>query len=152
MSFIPDRGHLGPRASALLDGQLPEGEAERAWAHVQDCHSCRDMVEREGWIKRRLAGLSHESAGAPDTLKGTLLNSSPESLPQCYLGFDDHPRRGITVAAIGGGAVGAAVMGVLALGAAPASAPTTDRPLPSLSITNSGPTVVVDHTRRKALP
>jgi hypothetical protein len=34
-------------------------------------------------------------------------------------------------------------MGVLALGAAPASAPTIDRPLPVVSVSNSGTTVVV---------
>ena len=26
--------HLGARISALLDGQLPPEESERAWAHV----------------------------------------------------------------------------------------------------------------------
>ena len=49
--------HLGTRVSALLDGQLPAAEAERAWAHVHACHVCRDLVEREGSIKTRLAGL-----------------------------------------------------------------------------------------------
>ena len=51
-------GHLGSRVSALLDGQLSPAEAERAWAHVHACHACRDLVEREGWVKTRLAGLS----------------------------------------------------------------------------------------------
>jgi len=152
VSLLPGGGHLGPRASALLDGQLPEDEAERAWAHVHTCHACRDLVEREGWIKRRLAGLTYDAAGAPERLKGSLMNPSAHETAQCVLGFDDHPRRSIAVAAIGGGAVGAAVMGVLALGAAPASAPTTDRPMPSLSVTSSGSTVVVDNARRKSLP
>ena len=43
-------GHLGTRVSALLDGQLSAEETERAWAHVHQCHLCRDLVEREGWI------------------------------------------------------------------------------------------------------
>ena len=47
-------GHLGSRVSALLDGQLPPDEAERAWGHVHSCHACRDLVEREGWVKTRL--------------------------------------------------------------------------------------------------
>jgi hypothetical protein len=39
-------------------------------------------------------------------------------------------RRNVGIAAIGGGAVGAAVMGVLALGAAPADAPAPERRVP----------------------
>jgi anti-sigma factor RsiW len=68
-------GHLGSRASALLDGQLSPEETERAWEHVQACHACRDLVEREGWVKTRLAGLSFDVA-APSTpvgLKGLLV-------------------------------------------------------------------------------
>ena len=65
-------GHLGDRVSALLDGQLPPTEEERAWAHVHSCHLCRDLVEREGWVKTRLAGLSFDAA-APDHLRGSLL-------------------------------------------------------------------------------
>ena len=66
-------GHLGPRVSALLDGQLSAEETERAWAHVHACHACRDLVEREGWVKTRLAGLSSAAGGAPAHLKGSLL-------------------------------------------------------------------------------
>ncbi len=71
-------GHLGARVSALLDGQLPQAEADEAWAHVYACHACRDLVEREGWVKTRLAGLSCGGVGAasPD-LKGSLLNLPP---------------------------------------------------------------------------
>ena len=57
--------HLGTRISALLDGQLPPEEAERAWEHVHTCHFCRDAVEREGWVKTRLAGLSYDAGGRP---------------------------------------------------------------------------------------
>ena len=66
-------GHLGDRVSALLDGQLSPAEEERAWAHVHACHQCRDLVEREGWVKTRLAGLSFDAACAPSSLKGSLL-------------------------------------------------------------------------------
>lgn len=143
-------GHLGNRVSALLDGQLPADEAERAWAHVHQCHTCRDQVEREGWIKRRLAGLSYDAgASAPDRLKGSLLDASDLTPGDCFLAVDHH-RRNVTLAAFGGGAVGAAVMGVLALGAAPASAPTTDRPLPVVSVSNSGTTLVVHRERQPA--
>jgi predicted anti-sigma-YlaC factor YlaD len=144
-------GHLGNRVSALLDGQLPDAEAERAWEHVQECHACRDRVEREGWVKRRLAGLSYDAqATAPDRLKGSLLDASELTPGEWLLGVDHH-RRNVALAAVGGGAIGAAVMGVLALGAAPASAPTTERPLPVVSMTGSGTTVVV-HRERPSAP
>jgi hypothetical protein len=53
-------------------------------------------------------------------------------------------RVGLGVAAIGGGAVGAAVMGVLALGAAPADAPAIERraPVTQLVTPSSQPVVV----------
>jgi anti-sigma factor RsiW len=131
-------GHLGTRVSALLDGQLSAEETERAWAHVHTCHACRDLVEREGWIKTSLAGLSFGSTSAPDGLKGSLLGALPMS-PNggSYLVEDrEHRRRQIGLVALGGGAVGAAVMGVLALGVAPADGPVNDRRAPA-SITHT---------------
>jgi len=138
-------GHLGSRVSALLDGHLDPAETERVWAHVHDCHACRDLVEREGWVKRRLArlgGSAGSAGGAPDHLKGSLLGGpeigAPSALahPWEELGWPAPARRsrrglvGAGVAAVGGGAVGAAVVGVLALGASPASAPTMDQRTP----------------------
>lgn len=121
--------HLGPRVSALLDGQLSPEEAERAWEHVHACHRCRDQVEREGWVKTRLATSSLEPGPAPEALKGALLAG----------GFAQPPgsrgRRAVGMAVIGGGAAGAAVMGVLALGAAPADVPNVERRLPSSQVT-----------------
>jgi len=118
-------GHLGPRVSALLDGQLEPAEAERAWAHVHACHFCRDLVEREGWIKTRLAGLSLERDAPPDSLKGSLAHGS-------FLGASAsaHPvhRSRSSVAFLGGTALGAAVAGVLALGVAQTGAPAERRP------------------------
>lgn len=120
-------GHLGARVSALLDGQLDPVEEERAWDHVQGCHQCRDAVEREGWVKTRLAGLA--GCGAPEGLRGSL------RAPVASLGAGPAPyapgrgRGGVAV--LGGGAVGAAVVGVLALGLAPADLPVSDRTSPS---------------------
>lgn len=141
-------GHLGARASALLDGQLSPEETERAWTHVHQCHLCRDLVEREGWVKTRLAGLSHGGDCAPAGLKGSLLGApdcAPTGLPpgDFFLAMatqhgPDRPRRALGLAAIGGGAVGAAVMGVLVLGTAPADAPTIDRRAPVTSVSNNG--------------
>jgi hypothetical protein len=150
-------GHLGVRVSALLDGQLAADEEERAWTHVHACHQCRDLVEREGWVKTRLAGLSFDGAQAPSHLKGSLLSSvSPGlGLPpgEAYLvtaSHDPRPRR-MGLIALGGGAAGAAVMGVLALGAAPADAPTLDRRAPATSIPNQTPAGLTGHQRRPVL-
>jgi hypothetical protein len=121
-------GHLGARVSALLDGQLSPADEERAWDHVHSCHQCRDAVEREGWVKTRLATMQLAGACAPSHLKGSLLVRGIVDWPD----LPDHPaltdagaarRRHLGMTGIGGGAVGAAVMGVLALGASPANAP-----------------------------
>ena len=143
-------GHLGTRASALLDGQLPPAEAERMWAHVHGCHLCRDLVEREGWVKTRLSGLgAPERTQAPAHLKGALLGACagpagsapqtryPSTLPTAF-GATARPKRVGAIAAGVGGAAGMAVMGVLALGAAPADAPTVDRRAPVANLTPSG--------------
>jgi hypothetical protein len=130
-------GHLGNTVSALLDDQLSPIEAERAWAHVHQCHECRDRVEREGWVKRRLS--CAPTQGVSDSLKGALM--APGDL---YL-HDYHEartRRTAAIAALGGGAVGAAVMGVLALGTAPAAAPTI-RPVPVTSVSSVGQPITI---------
>jgi hypothetical protein len=142
-------GHLGNRVSALLDGQLPAPEEDRAWEHVHSCHFCRDLVEREGWVKTRLAGLSFGATSAPDRLKDALMGAESGMPPgDVLLAMGAKPRRGSLVA-IGGGAAGAAVLGVLALGAAPANAPIERAPITNLptawahptpsSLTPSGP-------------
>lgn len=122
-------GHLGSRVSALLDGQLPPEETERAWAHVHQCHACRDLVEREGWVKTRLAGLSFGTTETPGHLKGSLLG--PPVHPSDLGAFPHRPRRNVGLVALGGGAVGAAVVGVLALGVASADGPVDRRPPPT---------------------
>lgn len=127
-------GHLGPRISALLDGQLSAADEERAWDHVHGCHQCRDQVEHEGWVKTKLVGLSFGQARASADLKGSLLVSgwgghTVDTPPDELFELAGRPRRHGSLTALGGGAVGAAVMGVLALGAAsPANAPTTISP------------------------
>ncbi len=124
-------GHLGNRVSALLDGQLSPDEAERAWSHVHLCHFCRDAVEREGWVKTRLAGLATGPHGASDHLKGSLLGGAP--LPAGPVDHD-RPRRAAMVL-LGGSAAGVAVLGVVALGLGGASAPAPTREAP---VTNLG--------------
>ena len=119
-------GHLGTRVSALLDGQLSPADEERAWEHVHSCHQCRDAVEHEGWVKTRLATMQLAGAPAPSHLKGSLLVGAIvgwSELPEHADLVAESRRRHLGLTGIGGGAVGAAVMGVLALGASPANAP-----------------------------
>lgn len=108
--------HLGAGVSALLDGQLSAEATERAWDHVSGCGVCSEAVQREAWIKQRMAGLSALTA-APAALKGDLLR------PEHCVRRREH-RRALSLAAVGGGAVGAAMMGFIALSPAPAAAPT----------------------------
>lgn len=123
-------GHLtGARVTALVDGQVSAGEAEQAWTHVYACHRCRDRVEREGWVKARLAGLSGEAGPTPDRLRGTLhrlppgerLSADPDLGGRELAPIAAGHRRAVVL--VGGGAAGAAMLGVLALGMAPVSAP-----------------------------
>jgi hypothetical protein len=149
--------HLGARTSALLDGQLEAAEEERAWAHVHECCSCRRSVEREGWLKRRLAGLSVDpGVSAPADLKGSLrggaLAASMWPTDDLDETFSDPRtmRRTLVMVAAGGGAVGAAVFGMFAFAAAPADAP-VPRNLPVTSVTQipgSPGAPVIAHVRR----
>ena len=124
-------GHLGARVSALLDGQLSQAEADEAWAHVYACHACRDLVEREGWVKTRLAGLSGGVGPASPDLKGSLLNLTPGERFLVDTPRSGGIRRGVGMAVLGGGALGAAMVGVLALGFSPGTAPANDRRPPA---------------------
>lgn len=129
-------GHLGAAVSALVDGQLDEESAERAWAHVAGCASCRRLVEREGWVKRRLAemaGADPRTPQPPSGLLGSLYDLEPE--PAADAGLHPaaqaswaaverleqrhRPRRRAGLAVAGVGSVSAAVLGLGALGAAP---------------------------------
>ena len=140
-------GHLGPRVSALLDGQLTPAEAERAWEHVHACHSCRDLVEREGWVKTQLAALSG-AGGTPDRLKGELAHGSFLGGPPLPVAALGHHRSRSGVAFLGGTALGAAVAGVLALGVAQGGAPVDRRPpVTSLTRPTATPTSVSSDLR-----
>ena len=81
--------HLGSRVSALLDGRLPAAEEERLWEHVHTCHPCRDLVEREGWVKTQLAGLSFDCGGAPSRLKDSLLCPTSALRPEAFAMLTD---------------------------------------------------------------
>jgi hypothetical protein len=149
-------GHLGRRVSDLLDGQLPADEADRAWSHIHGCGACREAVEREGWVKTQLLSLSMAGSPAPEHLKGSLLGSpmSP-SYPTAY-GYDPEPERAWrgTLLTIGGGALGAAVLGIVALGVAPANAPEDGGQAPVTSIGDTvfgPPSTQVNREERNAI-
>ena len=148
-------GHLGTRVSALLDGQLSAEEEERAWDHVHMCHLCRDLVEREGWVKTRLAGLTWgATAEVPSHLRGSLMGAPALTPGEAILADDGREHRGrrVGLVALGSGAAGAAVMGVLALGSAPADLPSPERRAPSTSVNSPGVPVTVGPSRRTATP
>ena len=133
--------HLGSRVSALLDGRLPAEEEERLWEHVHACHPCRDLVEREGWVKTRLARLSlDDGEGAPARLKDSLLCPTSAMRPEPFPTGARPRHRGLAV--IGGGAAGAAVVGVLALGAA--GSPQVERRAPATDLNRPTTTSSVD--------
>ena len=143
-------GHLGTSVSALVDGQLDPQETERAWDHVLTCATCRGQVEREAWIKRRLAtmcgnepsarllgslqGLSAEGAESAPTWAGLAAWAEVDRLEESARG-----RRRAGFALAGAGSVSAAVLGFAALssfglGGAPPSGS------PAASISGSTPT------------
>jgi hypothetical protein len=92
---------------------------------------------------------------ASDRLKDALMGAQAGLTPgEALLAIGVRPRRGSLVA-IGGGAAGAAVLGVLALGAAPANAPgisprppVTNIPSPGLVTSSPAPNVLPSVSRR----
>lgn len=137
-------GHLGAKVTALLDGQLPAAEEERAWAHVHSCHPCRDAVEHEGWVKTRLAMLGSVGGNTPAGLRENLLGASFAALtagapePTTVPSGGSASVRPRHLVALGGGALSVAVMGVIAF-SGPANAPQVDRRGPITSITPAVP-------------
>ncbi|WP_158604353.1 anti-sigma factor [Nocardioides mangrovicus] len=114
-------GHLGDRVSALVDGQLSAQEEEQAWSHTMSCAACRRLVEREGWMKSRLAGMSAAPAAGPQPrpgLLGALYDVDAWAVVD-EIEREDRTRR-VGLTAVGVGSVGAAVLGIVALTGAPA--------------------------------
>lgn len=111
-------GHIGSKVSALVDGQLPTAEEERAWSHVLTCPGCRRLVEHEGWTKRQL-GTLHGSA---------MMNPPPQLLGSLYAvdawsAVDEiekrSRRRRTAVVLVGGGALSACVLGLVTVAGGP---------------------------------
>lgn len=147
--------HIRSQVSALVDGQLPPAEAERAWAHVLTCPGCRHLVQREGWTKHQLAGLAGPAGPAErsphPSLQGRLYGLAPDHPayglgrergfdPGAWAGVDrlEHAarRRRTTVVMAGAGSLGAAVIGLVALTVPPVSQ--GERPAPAMVRTDLG--------------
>ncbi len=122
-------GHIGSKVSALVDGQLPASEEERAWSHVLTCPGCRRLVEHEGWTKRQLGALGGNGpVDPPPQLLGSLY------AVDAWAAVDEiekrHRRRRTAVGVVGGGAVGACLLTLVTAAGGPLAR--TDQPgLPS---------------------
>lgn len=129
-------GHIGSSASALIDGQLSDAEEERAWKHILGCPGCRRLVEREGWIKQRLAGLNGPSPLAPSPgLVGSLYDVD------AWAAVDEIERRSrrrrAATALVGAGSVGFAVVAMMAITSPPAGRGEVPGPVSPASIPTS---------------
>ncbi len=107
-------GHIGSKVSALVDGQLPPAEEERAWSHVLSCPGCRRLVEHEGWTKRQLGSLCGPSTmDPPPQLLGSLY------AVDAWAAVDEiekrSRRRRAAVVLLGGGAASACLLGLVAV-------------------------------------
>jgi anti-sigma factor RsiW len=117
-------GHLGSSVSALLDGQLDEDSAERAWQHVASCSACRRLVEHEGWVKRQLSqiagGSRADAQQPPDQLVGSLMRLDPARAAWASpdeLADSGPSRRRVGLVLVGAGSLSAAVFGLGVSGA-----------------------------------
>lgn len=133
-------GHIGSSVSALVDGQLPEADAERAWSHVLTCPSCRRLVEREGWVKRQLATMGGNDL--PQGLLGSLYQLDPAQ--EAWAAVDELERKGrgrrrAGLALAGAGSVSAAVFGIATLGGASLGIGGAPAGAPAASMTGSTP-------------
>jgi hypothetical protein len=115
--FLP--GHLGSSVSALIDGQLDEPTAERAWRHVASCPACQRLVEHEGWVKRQLSqiagGPRADAYEPPDQLVGSLMRLDPACAAWASpdeLADSGPSRRRVGLVIAGAGSLSAAVLGL----------------------------------------
>jgi hypothetical protein len=150
-------GHLGDSVSALLDGQLDDASAERAWAHVHACALCAQQVAREGWVKTRLAGITGPvpSAGQPPAeLLGSLYGlgrsggpsaraRAAEEEQHAWAAVREVERQGrgrrVRLVAAGAGTVTAAALGLAGLGGATLGIGVSPHDAPTTAITGPGP-------------
>jgi hypothetical protein len=126
-------GHIGSKASALVDGQLSPDEEERAWSHVLACPGCRRLVAHEGWTKRQLGALSGPAFDSPSQhLLGSLYDVDVRAAWDEVEDIEHRSMRRRTVAVVvGGSAVGACALALLTVTGAPVGRDTPTRPSPA---------------------
>ena len=119
-------GHLGGLVSALVDGQLDPVPAERAWAHVMGCRSCRSAVETETWTKNRLSLLQATQppaglAAAIARLACSEPSAAGEPVAAAWAAVGElerrHRRKRVGLVAAGAGSFSAAMIGLGAVSA-----------------------------------
>lgn len=147
-------GHLGTRVSALLDGRLAEADEERCWEHVHLCHPCRDLVEREGWLKTQLAELSWAPARAraDDSLKSGLLAASlmERLAAESDLPAESFLSRHRALVLLGTSAAGVAFLGVAVMSGLPGQVGDPGRRAPTTNVVRPvTPQIVPGHHLRR---
>lgn len=73
--------HLGSWLSALVDGQLPPDETERALAHVAACPQCADELAAARAARRALSTAAAEPLEPTPDLTARLLSLAPAGAP-----------------------------------------------------------------------
>ena len=115
--------HLGAQVAALVDGQLPDEETERAWDHVLRCGTCRSALERETWVKNRLQLMS--PTDPPPGLTGALSGlggdaAVEDSVVSAWATVGEleqrHRARRTGLAVVGAGSASLAIIGLGAFG------------------------------------
>ena len=127
-------GHIGAKASALVDGQLSPTEEERAWGHVLTCPGCRRLVEHEGWTKRQLGWLDAPGSRGDGSVAAAARFAVRRRRWAAVDKIEQRSRRRRTTAAVvGGGAVAASVLGLITFTGSPVSrTEVPSRPSPAM--------------------
>ena len=105
--------HLGPRLSALIDGELSAADRDRAHAHLAWCAACRAEARELRELKRRMRGLADQAAG-DDTLTRRLLAIAEPDGPGGRAPLRGHRGRHRRYVAIGIASCAVAGIGVTA--------------------------------------
>lgn len=78
---IGPASHLGQRLSALIDGELDDGERDRVLVHLAGCDSCRGEAAALRTLKRRMNALGEAAADAELTRRLMGLPGQPGTGP-----------------------------------------------------------------------
>jgi anti-sigma factor RsiW len=135
--------HLGTTVSALVDGQLDPQATDEAWAHVAQCPACSRLVEREVWVKRRVAHIAGRPAPA-EPLPSTRLSVEAMEAWAAVHDLERHGRgrRRAGIVLVGAGSVSVAVLGMAALGPSPLGIGSASHGTPATSLSHGAATTV----------